>query len=130
MPNPLPASPAMEKATLVLGYIQDEVHHRLNPSGDDCWHCGGEGVTYDCFDGLCADAESGCPDCARTCPECRIYKAEFAKAVREEVINSGDVDLAIAWIKDVGRWNDEITREQVQQQIDAARAELARKAAP
>ena len=119
-----------DRGELLLGLIYDEVDRRLNPDGDECWFCGGNGETYDCFDGLCADAESGCPDCARTCPECRIYKAEFAKAVREEVINSGDVDLAIAWIKDVGRWNDEITREQVQQQIDAARAELARKAAP
>lgn len=37
----------------------------------DCWQCGGEGVTYDCFDGFCEDAESGCDDCERRCDICK-----------------------------------------------------------
>jgi hypothetical protein len=109
---------------LLLSAIYDEVDQRLNPSGEDCWHCGGEGETYDCIDGCCEDAESGCPDCARPCPECRINAGLRAKAIREEVINSGDLYVAIAWIKSVGRWTDDITHEQVQQQIAAAKAEL------
>jgi hypothetical protein len=38
---------------------------------DDCPNCGGEGVYYDCIDGMCADAESGCDLCARKCDWCQ-----------------------------------------------------------
>lgn len=37
---------------------------------DDCANCGGGGYVYDCFDGFCEDAESGCDDCARRCDWC------------------------------------------------------------
>jgi hypothetical protein len=37
---------------------------------DECPICGGEGFTFDCFDGLCEDAYWGCDDCVRTC-ECQ-----------------------------------------------------------
>lgn len=40
----------------------------------ECWNCGGEGFIADCFDGFCEDAESGCDDCTRPCPECRPRK--------------------------------------------------------
>lgn len=40
--------------------------------GDDeeCWNCGGEGETFDCFDGFCLDAEIGCELCTRQCEVC------------------------------------------------------------
>jgi hypothetical protein len=38
--------------------------------GEECGNCGGEGYVYDCFDGFCMDAESGCDDCARRCDWC------------------------------------------------------------
>lgn len=122
-PTPGERARVSERAQAWLDAIHDDVRHTLNPSGDECWHCGGEGETYDCIDGCCVDAEFGCPDCARPCPECRTFNAQFAKAVRLEVVKANNVDLAIAWIKSVGRWRDDITREQVQQQLDAAKAE-------
>lgn len=44
----------------------------------DCIECGGEGFVWDCFDGFCVDAESGCDDCTRPCPECARNKRERA----------------------------------------------------
>jgi hypothetical protein len=41
---------------------------------DGCPNCGGEGVTYDCIDGFCEDAESGCDLCARRCDWCNPKK--------------------------------------------------------
>lgn len=35
----------------------------------ECWNCGGEGFVWDCFDGFCVNAEDGCEDCTRPCPE-------------------------------------------------------------
>lgn len=38
---------------------------------DDCWQCGGEGVTYDCFEEFaCIDPEGGCDECERRCDVC------------------------------------------------------------
>lgn len=37
---------------------------------DSCPNCGGEGVIYDCIDGCCEDAESGCELCERRCDWC------------------------------------------------------------
>ncbi len=37
---------------------------------DGCPCCGGEGFIFDCFDGFCLDADIGCDDCTRRCPEC------------------------------------------------------------
>lgn len=36
----------------------------------DCWQCGGEGQTFDCFDGFCIEAEYGCSLCTRNCDVC------------------------------------------------------------
>ena len=47
------------------------------PADDDneCPQCGGEGFVFQCFDGFCEDADVGCDDCTRPCPECGIrYK--------------------------------------------------------
>jgi hypothetical protein len=113
----------------ILEVIEDEVIQRLNPSGEDCWYCGGEGATYDCIDGCCADPESGCEMCARSCAECRIFERDRLKAVREEVVKSGDIDTAIAWLKSIGRWRDNITRDQVREELEIAVAKLAPPAA-
>jgi hypothetical protein len=40
------------------------------PSDDECPNCGGDGVTYDCIDGMCVDSESGCDLCERKCDWC------------------------------------------------------------
>src|SRR6185312_7378551 len=40
---------------------------RGNIDNGDCWNCGGEGYTFDCFDGCCEDADVGCDDCTRRC---------------------------------------------------------------
>lgn len=49
----------------------------------DCFECGGEGFVFDCFDGFCVDAESGCDDCTRPCPECRRRKQQASPELRE-----------------------------------------------
>jgi hypothetical protein len=115
------ATTAAERADIMLGAIYDDVDRRLNPNGDECWHCGGEGETSDCFEEFaCIDPEGGCEDCRRPCPECRIHAGNRAKAVREEVIKLADVDVAIAWLKSIGRWHSGVTREQVEQELSAA----------
>lgn len=45
-----------------------------NEDDGDCFECGGEGYVSDCFDGLCVNAEDGCDECTRPCPECRRRK--------------------------------------------------------
>lgn len=110
----------MDRGERLLDSIYDDVEQQLGLTGDDCWHCGGEGYTYDCIDGCCDDAESGCPQCERRCPECARREHDFRKAVRKAVIASGDVDLAIAWLKSIGRWRDDITRERVAAELEAA----------
>jgi hypothetical protein len=108
----------------ILEAIEDEVLQRLNPSGDDCWHCGGEGETHDCIDDCCEDAEIGCELCRRPCIECKIFERNRLKAVREEVIKSGDIEVATAWLKDIGRWRDGITEDQIKSELAAATAKL------
>lgn len=110
------------RADVLLDLIYDEVDQRLNPNQEECWNCGGGGVTFYCIDGCCVDAESGCEDCERPCIECRINAGQRAKAVREEVIKANDVDIAIAWLKQIGRWHDGITPDQIKEQLAAASA--------
>jgi len=43
---------------------------RCEENDFDCGQCGGEGVTYDCIDGQCLDAEIGCDLCATKCDYC------------------------------------------------------------
>lgn len=112
------------RGEILLEAIEDEVMQRLNPSGEDCWHCGGEGYTYDCIDGCCIDAESGCEDCARRCIECATFERDRLKAIREEVVKSGDVEIATAWLKGIGRWRDDITEDHVRAELVAASAAL------
>lgn len=108
------------RGEVLLDLIYDEVDQRLNPSGEECWHCGGEGVTYDCFDGCCECADEGCDDCARDCVECKIFAGQSAKAVREEVIKSGDIDVAREWLVRVNRWHPGITDDQIKAQLAKA----------
>jgi hypothetical protein len=110
----------MDRGEAILDAIQDDVAMRLNPNGEECWHCGGEGYTHDCVDGFCEDAEIGCEDCSRPCPECVLFKGQVAKAVREQVIKCNDVEVATAWLKSIGRWNDSITPERVRDELAKA----------
>lgn len=114
----------MDRGQRLLYAIYDDVDHALNPDGDECWHCGGTGATYDCIDGCCENAAEGCAICERRCPECMIHEKNRAKAVREAVIKSGDVELAAAWLKSVGRWSDGITIGQIGAELDDARRRM------
>jgi hypothetical protein len=107
-------------ADLLLTAIYDEVNQRLNPSGDDCWNCAGEGTFHDCIDDCCEDSEIGCDDCTHECTECVIFAGRVHRAVRLEIIASNDPDLAIAWLKDIGRWRGDIPREEVIRQLSEA----------
>lgn len=65
----------------LLDFIYDEVDQRLNPSGEDCPECGGEGYISDCFEEFaCLDPESGCADCTRRCRGCAEAKHARLKA--------------------------------------------------
>lgn len=108
---------AVDRGEMLLEAIYDDVDRELNPNNDDCWHCGGEGETHDCIDGCCAEADYGCELCSRPCIECRIHEANRARAVRKQVIASGDTDIAIAWLKSIGRWRDDIPIERVQAEL-------------
>ena len=106
--------------------LVDEIDHELNPSDEDCWHCGGEGYIANCWEEFaCVDPEGGCEDCMSRCPECALHERNRLKAIREAVIKANNVDLAIAWLKSIGRWRADITREHVQSELDAANAKLA-----
>lgn len=110
-----------ERGERLLEFVIDEVHQRLNPNGDECSFCGGEGFTYDCIDGCCVDAESGCEQCAQRCVECRIFSGTIAKAIRVEVLKMVDIDVAIAWAKQQGRWQEELPPAEVLANLHAAR---------
>lgn len=110
--------------------LVDEIDHELNPSDEECWNCGGEGYIANCHEEwACPDPESGCEDCVSRCPECALNKRNRLKAIREAVVKANDVDLAIAWLHEIGRWRADITREQVQAELDKAKAYLAAPAA-
>lgn len=47
-------------------------HEHDDYPDDDCPNCGGVGFVYDCIDGCCEDAESGCDLCERRCDWCTI----------------------------------------------------------
>lgn len=115
----------VERGKVLFDCICEDVERQLNPDGDECPDCGGEGYIFDCFDGLCFDAESGCDDCMRRCPECARYKHACLKAVRLEVIKAGDVDIAREWLKSVGRWSNDITTERIKAELESGRAALA-----
>lgn len=119
-----PSQKGIEKGEMLLSLIYDEVDRRLNPEGEECPYCGGEGQTFECFDGCCAAAEIGCSYCTRPCIECRIFAGQRARAIREEVIRSGDVELAVAWLKSVGRWRPGISRAEILSELQMAREKL------
>jgi predicted Fe-S protein YdhL (DUF1289 family) len=110
-----------DRATQLLNWIYEDVEHRLNPGDEECPECGGEGYTFDCFDGCCMDAESGCEDCARRCAECVHWEMRIRNVVRLEVIRMLDVDVAIAFAKHTKRWSENITRTAVLANLHAAR---------
>src|SRR6185437_1127601 len=113
------------RGEVLLDAIYDEIDQALNPSGEDCPECGGDGYTYHCFEEwACFDPEGGCSECARRCLWCAELNRDRLKAVREEVIKSDDVDIARAWLKSIGRWRDNITDEQIRTQLAAKREKL------
>ena len=119
---------ARNRGEIILEAIEDEAIQRLNPSGEDCPECGGEGYTYYCFEQFaCIDPESGCEDCARRCRWCAELRHDLLKAVREEVIKSNDIEIAAAWLKNIGRWRDGITEEQIKAELANAAAKLQKK---
>jgi hypothetical protein len=120
--RPMSSLSKEDRGKVLLDAIYDEVDRRMNPNGDECWNCGGDGYIADCHEEwACIDPESGCEDCLRRCPECAIFKHNRLKAIREEVIKSGDIDIVREWLKSIGRWSDDITPERIQAELDKAR---------
>lgn len=109
----------------ILEAIEDEVLQHLNPSGEDCPECGGDGYIYDCFEEwACIDPEGGCSECARRCLWCAELRRDRLRAVREEVVKLDDPDVAVAWLKQVGRWRDDITVEKVKECLARERQKM------
>lgn len=71
--------------TPATDWYQDD-HEDYDDDPGECFECGGEGVVWDCFDGFCENAEDGCEDCTRTCPECARRKRDRQ---REEQVQAG-----------------------------------------
>lgn len=71
--------------------VNDNVDHDPCDDDDECPNCGGEGFTFDCFDGCCADAHVGCDDCTRTC-DCQKRQAspELQEVLREALEKSAE----------------------------------------
>jgi hypothetical protein len=118
-----------------LDMIWDEVRMRLNPSGEECPTCGGDGVVFECFDGFCLDAEVGCEDCTSDCAECRRFRRRLDAEVWAEVIEADSIPIAKAWLKSVNRWRDDITDDQIKaelakEKLNVERDPAARAAAP
>lgn len=109
------------RAERILDAIYDDVHQRLDPDDDGCGNCGGEGYTYDCIDGCCVDAESGCEDCASRCDFCASFELSIRKAVQLDVLRSLDPDLAVAFLKRNNKWSDKITPSAVLANLHAGR---------
>ena len=63
-----PAPNPAEEGKMTKEELEDMLADR-EPT-EDCWDCGGDGFVFDCFDGLCAEAEIGCDDCTKTCSIC------------------------------------------------------------
>ena len=49
---------------------QSQAPEELADDDDICWNCGGDGFTWECFDGCCVDSEIGCDDCTQPCEIC------------------------------------------------------------
>jgi hypothetical protein len=100
-----------------LDMIWDDVRSRLNPDGEECPTCGGDGVVFDCFDGFCLDAEVGCEDCTQVCAECKRFRRRLEAEVWAAVIEADSIPIAKAWLKSVHRWRDDITDEQIKTEL-------------
>jgi len=109
-------------AEIMLDMIYDDVDQQLNPDHEECPTCGDDGYISDCFDGCCVDAEYGCDDCTRRCPECARYNARRQNAIKAEVIKLNRVDVAREWLKAVDRWHPDITDQQIQKELNDMRA--------
>jgi len=94
---------------------------RGNIDNGDCWNCGGEGYTFDCFDGCCEDADVGCDDCTRRCFECARREYDAKRADRIAILRALDIDLGIGWLVSIGRFDPRISRETVLVNLHAGR---------
>ena len=106
----------------LLNAIYEDAQRELNPSDEECWNCGGEGYTYDCIDGCCEDAESGCEQCASRCRECVHFEASIERYVRVQVLRSLDIPLARAYARRKGRLKEQHSDQHILANLHAARA--------
>jgi hypothetical protein len=111
----------ISKENALLDMLFDQAHFDLNPSDDDCPNCGGEGYTFDCIDGCCADAESGCEDCAKRCVECLRFEGAIRRHVELDVLRSMDLPLAKEFLRRTNRWSERITERKLLANLHAGR---------
>lgn len=80
----------------LLSAIYDDAHRELNPSGEDCPHCGGEGY----IEGDCTCGEDTCcclePEPPR-CTECARFDRAIERYVQVQVLRAMDIPLVRAW---------------------------------
>lgn len=111
----------ISKENALIDWLYQQAHFDLNPSDEECPDCGGDGYIYDCIDGCCVDAESGCEDCARRCIECARFTRSIERHVQVQVLRSMDLPLAVAWLKQRGKWSDKFTDQSVMANLHAGR---------
>ena len=59
---------------------------------DTCGQCDGEGWTFDCWDGLCVNAEDGCALCMQRCDFCNPRKASAIEAATAGETGTGSTE--------------------------------------
>lgn len=111
----------ISQENFLLNALYDDARRELNPSDEECWNCGGDGYWYDCIDGCCEDAESGCELCARRCAECAQFERDIERYVRVQVLRSMDLKLARAWIARKGRLKEMHTDQFILANLHAGR---------
>lgn len=84
------------KSQFLLSAIYEDAHRELNPSDEECPHCGGEGF----IDGECTCGEDCCccaePDPPR-CTECARFERNVERYVQIQVLRAMDIPLTRAW---------------------------------
>lgn len=55
---------------------------------DECPNCGGEGFTFECFDGCCEDCDIGCDDCTRPCSCTKQPASPELRQILADALNS------------------------------------------
>lgn len=113
----------ISKEHFLLSAIYDDAYRELNPSDEQCPHCGGEGF----IEGECTCGEDCCccaePD-PPACRECARFDRSIECYVQVQVLRAMDVPLVRAWAhrKGAGARMMKLSNADVLRELHAGRA--------